>query len=132
MANIIRIIILSTFMAVFMVWGFRGVEDSPLAAVPALIGFIVASLAPSAIGVPAYAATAGRKRGDTARFAFLFWAASAALVAAGWLLYYARDIAAGGFFRDSMLVGAAVLAALTAALAFALGRGLDYLNAGRR
>ncbi|CAG0939649.1 hypothetical protein GPROT2_00670 [Gammaproteobacteria bacterium] len=132
MANIIRIVILSVFMAVFMVWGFRGVENSPLEAVPALIGFIVAFLAPSAIGVPAYAATVGRQRGDTARFAFLFWAASAALVAIGWLLYYASDIAAGGYFRDSMLAGAAILAVLTAALAFGLGRGLDYLSAGRR
>jgi hypothetical protein len=127
MANIIRIVILSVFMALFMVWGFRGVENNPLEAVPALLGFIAAFLAPSAIAVPAWAATAGKGRGNVAGFAFLFWAGSAAAVAAGWLVYYARDVAAGGYFRDNMLVGAVALAALTAALAFGLARGLDYL-----
>ncbi len=132
MTSVIRIIILSAFMAVFMIWGFRGVESNPLEATPALLGFILAFLAPAAIAIPAYAATIGKGRGNTAAVVFPVWAITAAAVAGGWLLYYAGDIAAGGYFRDNVLTGAFVLAALTALLAFALGRGLDYLAPRRR
>ena len=131
MANIIRIVILSVFMALFMVWGFRGVENNPLDAAPAFLGFIAAFLAPGAIGAPAWAATLGKGRG-TAGAIFPAWAVTAALVAIGWLVYYARDIAAGGYFRDNMLVGAVLLAVLTAVLAIGLGRGLDYLAPQRK
>jgi len=123
----IRILVLSVVMSIYDIWAFRGVENNPVETIPAFLEVLATFLAPTALLVPAYAMTLGKGRTDLSRFALTCWMVTAALVALAWLGFYAWDKASGGYFRDHMLVGALLLAALMVAANFGLVRALDYL-----
>ena len=131
MQIVLRIIVLSIVMGAYFIWAFRGIENHPVESVPALLGLLAGFLAPTAIGMGLYAATTGRGRQDLPALAFRAWLVTAGVVAIGWLVFYAQDPAAAGFFRDNVLVGGLVLAALMVALNFGLLRALDYLAPGK-
>lgn len=122
-----RIILLSLVMSIYMVWAFRGVEYDPQEAVGALLVFLVGFLVLPAIAVPVYKMTWGKAADNTPDFAFRCWMITAALVAIGWLVFFAQDPAAAGFFRDNILIGAVILIVLVAAANFVLSRVFDYL-----
>lgn len=65
-------------------------------------------------------------------FAFRCWMITAALVASGWLVFFARDPAAAGFFRDNILIGAAILIVLVFAANFILTQVFAYLAPQRK
>jgi hypothetical protein len=48
-------------------------------------------------------------------------------VTIGWLVFFAQDPAAAGFFRDNILIGAAILIVVVAAANFAVTQVLAYL-----
>lgn len=128
----IRIVVLSIAMGAYFVWAFRGIENDPLESAPALLGFIAGFLFLTAVAVPVFAATAGKGKGNLAGFAFRCWLLTAGLVAVGWLVFYSRDPAAAGFFRENVIVGGLVLAGLVAVVNFALIRALEYLAPRKR
>lgn len=122
-----RIIILSLVLSVYMVWAFRGVEYDPQEAVSALLGFVGSFLVLTAVAVPIYRMTRGKAGGNVAVFAFRCWLVTAAVVTLVWLVYFSRDTAAAGFFRDNIVVGALALIAVIGGANFALTQCLAYL-----
>jgi len=127
MQVVARIIGLSLVMSVYMVWAFRGIEYDPQEAVSALLIFLGGFLVFTMVAVPIYRMTGSKAGGTLEEFTFRCWMITAALVAIGWLVFFAQDPAAAGFFRDNILIGAAVLIVLVLAANFLLNQVFAYL-----
>ncbi len=128
----IRITSLSLIMSIYMVWAFRGVEYDPQEAIGALLVFLGGFLVLTVIAVPIYKMTGSKAGGTLAEFAFRCWLVTATLVTIGWLVFFAQDPAAAGFFRDNILIGAAILIVVVAAANFAVTQFLAYLTPKRK
>lgn len=127
-----RILGLSLVMSVYMVWAFRGVEYDPQEAVVALLEFLGGFLVLTAVAVPIYKMTRGKAGGNISEFAFRFWMITATLVTFGWLVFFAQDPAAAGYFRDNILIGVAIFIVVVLATNFVLNRVFAYLAPKRR
>jgi hypothetical protein len=131
MAIAIRTGILSLATALYMTWAFRGIEYDVIETAPALLGLTLALWIATIIGVPIYMKRGQHDDAQVARFAFIFWAVTAGIVAMGWLLIYGRDPAAAGEFRDNLIVGVIVLIVFVAVVNFGVVRVLDYFSPKR-
>lgn len=123
-------------MAVYMGWAFRGIEYEIQEAAPALLGFVIAFMLGALIATPIYRLKSGPDAAALERFAFRVWAVTATLVAIGWMVFYARDAAAAGEFRDNVIIGGVIMAVLVTVLnfvlAYALDMGIGYFMPKRR
>lgn len=132
MATAIRIGVLSIATGVYIMWAFRGLEYDLLEVGPPLLQLVAAFIVPTAIAVPVYQKLGQHDAAQVARFAFLFWLASTAVITVGYLILFGRDAAAAGYFRDNLIIGVVGLIALIAVLNFVLIRVLGYFAPKRR
>jgi len=133
MAVASRIGVLSAVMAVYMVWAFRGLEYDIAESGPALLGLFVTFTVLAIIAAPILRRkAAGDAAAPGGELIYRFWIVSAAVIAVGWLIYYANDAAAAGEFRDNVIVGGLILAALVVVIHFVLLRVEAYLAPKRR
>ncbi len=131
---IVRIIVLSVVAGAYMVWAFRGVETDPRQSVEPLVIFVAGFLAPTLLIAAVYILTLGKAKDSTSRASFIFrcWMVTAALVAAGWLVYFYGDTAAGGFFRANLIGGVIGLIVVVVAGNLLVSAADRYLEGGRR
>jgi len=136
MAMAIRIGVISAAMAVYMGVAFRGVEYDVLETGPALLGFFVAFTICTVIATLLYKMKNQPDSEQLSAFAFRIWLVTASLVAIGWLVFYAQDVAAAGEFRDNVILGGVIMAVMVGILNFVLSYvisyGIDYFKPKRR
>jgi hypothetical protein len=132
MAIAIRTGILSVATALYMIWGFRGVEYDVVEIAPPLLGMTLALWIATIIGLPVYMKLGQRDDTEITRFGFRLWLVTAAIVAIGWLLLYGLDPAAAGEFRDNIIMGVIGLIVFVAVVNFGVVRALQYFGPRRR
>lgn len=132
MATVIRIGVLSIATAVYIMWAFRGLEYDLLETGPPLLQLIAALIIPTAIAWPVYSRVGQHDDAQVARFAFLFWLASTAVISVAYVILFGSDAAAAGYFRDNLIVGVVGLIILIGVLNFVTIRVLDYFAPKRR
>ena len=136
MAMAIRIGVLSAVMAVYMSVAFRGIEYDIMETGPALLGFLVAFTICTIIAALIYKMKNQPDSEQLSAFAFRVWLITAPLVAIGWMVFYAQDVAAAGEFRDNVILGGVIMAVMVGILNFALtyviSYGSDYFKPKRR
>ncbi len=128
--TVIRIVVLSLLMGVYMIWAFRGIENNPLEAAGALLALVSGFLVLTVIGVPIYARWK-RVDANLAELTFRWWLVTAIPITAGWLGFYSRDLALQGYFSANVVLGAIGLAILVAAANYLLVKAGGYLSAKR-
>jgi hypothetical protein len=136
MNTFIRIGILSAIMAGYMGWAFRGIEYDVMETGPALIGYFIGFTLIALIAALIYKSRSKPESAALEKFTFRTWLVSVVVVALGWMIYYSQDPAAAGEFRDNIIVGGLIMAALVGvlnfALAYAVDFGINYLKPKRR
>ncbi len=116
----IRIGVLSIAMALYMTWAFRGIENNPLEAGPAVLEYFISFMICAVIAVPVYRMIRKPDGDALSAFAFRVWLVTATLVAIGWLIYFSQNLASQGEFTNNMIVGAVIMAAMVAVLNYLL------------
>jgi len=116
MIMVIRIGVLSIAMALYMTWAFRGIENNPLEAGPAVLEYFISFMICAVIAVPAYRMIKKPDDDALSAFAFRIWLVTATLVAIGWLVYFSQNLASQGEFTNNMIVGAVIMAVMVAVL----------------
>ena len=129
--TVIRIVVLSFCMGVYMIWAFRGIEDNPLEAARALLELVSGFLVLTVIGVPIYARWKRVEGAGLAELTFRWWLVTAILVTAGWLVFYSRDLASQGYFSANLMLGTIGLVILVAVANYLLVKVGQYLSAKR-